>query len=119
MPRANSEYILNQKIAVPPIEEQERIAEFLDKKCGEIDGLISDIKTQVQTLEQYKRSVITEAVTKGLNPSAEMKDSGIEWLNVQPVKWRHIKGKYLFKQRKFILSLSLTALIPDNSSYLD
>lgn len=99
MPRANSEYILNQKIAVPPIEEQERIAEFLDKKCGEIDGLISDIKTQVQTLEQYKRSVITEAVTKGLNPSAEMKDSGIEWLNVQPVKWRHIKGKYLFKQR--------------------
>lgn len=99
MPRANSEYILNQKIAVPPIEEQERIAEFLDKKCGEIDGLIADIKTQVQTLEQYKRSVITEAVTKGLNPSAEMKDSGIEWLNVQPVKWRHIKGKYLFKQR--------------------
>ena len=89
----------NTYIPFPPMEEQERIAEFLDKKCGEIDGLIADIKTQVQTLEQYKRSVITEAVTKGLNPSAEMKDSGTQWLGVQPVKWRHIKGKYLFKQR--------------------
>lgn len=92
--------MLNKEhVPVPPVEEQKRIAGFLDKKCGEIDGLIADIKTQVQTLEQYKRSVITEAVTKGLNPSAEMKDSGIEWLSVQPVKWRHIKGKYLFKQR--------------------
>ena len=89
----------NMRLPVPPIKEQERIAGFLDKKCGEIDGLIADIKTQVQTLEQYKRSVITEAVTKGLNPSAEMKDSGTQWLGVQPVKWRHIKGKYLFKQR--------------------
>ena len=93
------EDLLNIPMPIPPIDEQERIAEFLDKKCGEIDGLIADIKTQVQTLEQYKRSIITEAVTKGLNPSAEMKDSGIEWLSVQPVKWRHIKGKYLFKQR--------------------
>ena len=82
---------------VPPMEEQERIAGFLDKKCGEIDGLISDIKTQVQTLEQYKRSVITEAVTKGLNPFAEMKDSGIQWIGFMPVHWKTIRGKYLLK----------------------
>ena len=69
----------------------------MDKKCGEIDGLISDIKTQVQTLEQYKRSVITEAVTKGLNPFAEMKDSGIQWIGFMPVHWKTIRGKYLLK----------------------
>lgn len=99
MPRANSEYILNQKIAVPPIYEQERIAEFLDKKCGEIDGLIADIKTQVQTLEQYKRSVITEAVTKGLNPSAEMKDSGAGWMPFVPAHWLVEKIKYHLRIR--------------------
>ena len=84
---------------IPPIEEQRKIAEFLDEKCGEIDALIADIKTQIESLEQYKRSVITESVTKGLNPSAEMKDSGIEWLGRQPANWKHFKGKYLFAQR--------------------
>lgn len=86
-------------IPMPPIEEQRKIAEFLDEKCGEIDALIADIKTQIESLEQYKRSVICEAVTKGLNPSAEMKDSGIEWLGRQPANWKHFKGKYLFAQR--------------------
>ena len=99
IPCVNNRKLLNSSMLIPPIDEQERIAGFLDKKCGEIDGLIADIKTQVQTLEQYKRSVITEAITKGLNPFAEMNDSGIQWLGVQHVKWRHIKGKYLFKQR--------------------
>lgn len=90
--------MLNKEhVPVPPVEEQKRIAGFLDKKCGEIDGLIADIKTQVQTLEQYKRSVITEAVTKGLNPSAEMKDSGIQWIGFMPTHWKTIRGKYLLK----------------------
>ena len=89
----------NTYIPVPPIEEQRKIAEFLDEKCGEIDALIADIKTQIESLEQYKRSVICEAVTKGLNPSDEMKDSGIKWLGCQPANWKHIKGKYLFVQR--------------------
>lgn len=84
---------------VPPIDEQERIAEFLDKKCGEIDGLIADIKTQVQTLEQYKRSVITEAVTKGLNPSAEMKDSGAGWMPTVPKHWSVEKFKFHLRIR--------------------
>lgn len=89
----------NMQLPVPPIEEQKKIVEFLDEKCGEIDALIADIKIQIESLEQYKRSVITEAVTKGLNPSAEMKDSGIEWLGCQPSNWEHVKGKYLFVQR--------------------
>ena len=67
--------------------------------CGEVDALIADIQQEIETLEQYKRSVITEAVTKGLDPSVPMKDSGIDWLGMQPVQWEHYKGKYIFKQR--------------------
>ena len=74
-------------IPVAPIDEQKRIADFLDTKCAEIDALTADIQAQIDTLEQYKRSVITETVTKGLNPNAEMKDSGIEWVGEIPVHW--------------------------------
>lgn len=84
-------------VIVPPIQEQKRIANFLDAKCAEIDALIADIQTQIDTLEQYKRSVITEAVTKGLNPDAEMKDSSIEWIGEIPATWDIIRGKYLLK----------------------
>ena len=86
-------------VIVPPIEEQQRIADFLDTKCAEIDALTADIQAQIDTLEQYKRSVITETVTKGLNPDAEMKDSGIEWIGVIPNEWAIRKGKYMFTQR--------------------
>ena len=74
-------------IPTPPLSEQKRIADFLDAKCAEIDALTADIQTQIDTLEQYKRSVITETVTKGLNPNAEMKDSGIEWVGRIPAHW--------------------------------
>ena len=87
----------NIKLPMPPIQEQKRIVGFLDAKCVEIDALTADIQTQIDTLEQYKRSVITEAVTKGLNPDAEMKDSGIEWIGEIPATWDIIRGKYLLK----------------------
>lgn len=74
-------------IPMPPLDEQKRIADYLDTKCAEIDALTADIQTQIDTLEQYKRSVITEAVTKGLNPDVEMKDSGIEWVGMIPAHW--------------------------------
>lgn len=74
-------------IPMPSVEEQEIIADFLDAKCAEIDALTADIQTQIDTLEQYKHSVITEAVTKGLNPDAEMKNSGIEWIGEIPATW--------------------------------
>lgn len=82
---------------VPPIDEQKRIAEFLDVKCAEIDALITDVQAQIDALEQYKRSVITETVTKGLNPDAEMKDSGIQWIGMMPSHWDCIRGKYILK----------------------
>lgn len=90
--------IINEaSVIIPPIEMQARISNFLDAKCAEIDALTADIQTQIDTLEQYKRSVITEAVTKGLNPDAEMKDSGIEWIGEIPATWNIIRGKYLLK----------------------
>lgn len=74
-------------IPMPPLDEQERIASFLTTKCTEIDALIADVQAQIDVLEQYKRSVVTETVTKGLNPDAEMKDSGIEWVGTIPAHW--------------------------------
>lgn len=82
---------------LPPLDEQQRIAEFLDRECGKIDGLKEDIQSQIDTLEQYKRSVITEAVTHGLNPSAPMKDSGIPWVGQFPTHWTKKKGKYILR----------------------
>ena len=82
---------------IPPAEEQKRIADFLDTKCTEIDALATDIQTQIDTLEQYKRSTITETVTKGLNPDVEMKESEIQWIGKMPSNWDVIRGKYILR----------------------
>lgn len=91
----NSTDLLNIPICVPNQEEQTRIANFLDEKCAEIDSLTADIQEQIATLEQYKKSVITEVVTKGLDPNVEMKDSGIEWIGMTPTHWNYFRGKYI------------------------
>ena len=75
-------------VIVPPTDEQHRIADFLGAKCAEIDALTADIQAQIDTLEQYKRSVITETVTKGLNPDAETKDSRIDGAGKTPSHWK-------------------------------
>ena len=92
----------NTPFLIPPMDEQCRIADFLDTKCAEIDALTADIQTQIDTLEQYKRSVITETVTKGLDPNAEMKDSGIEWVEQMPMSWNTVPNKYLMYKIKSI-----------------
>jgi len=84
-------------IPFPPADEQIRIANFLDSKCAEIEALIADIQAQIDILEQYKRSVITETVTKGMNSDAELKDSGIQWIGMMPSHWDCIRGKYILK----------------------
>lgn len=88
------------KAPVPPINEQQKIADFLDKKCGEIDLLVKDIEEQIETLEEYKKSVITETVTKGLDPNVEMKDSGIEWIGKIPNGWGICPVYFYFDERK-------------------
>ena len=92
-----SEALDNVIVLIPSTEEQRCIAAYLDAKCAEIDALTADIQTQIDTLEQYKRSVITEAVTKGLEPDVEMKDSGIQWIGSMPAHWNCIRGKYVLK----------------------
>ena len=93
----NSKDLLELSIPFPTFNEQQQIADFLDSECGKIDGLKADIQAQIDTLEQYKRSVITEAVTHGLNPSAPMKDSGIPWVGQFPTHWTKKKGKYILR----------------------
>lgn len=82
-------------VPFPPLEEQQQIADYLDSKCSEIDATAEDIQKEISLLEDYKKSVITEAVTKGLNPDAEMKDSGIEWIGEIPKDWKVIRFKYI------------------------
>ena len=110
MPRANTDFILNQYFPLPPPETQKRIADFLDAKCAKIDGLKNDIQKQIETLEEYKKSVITEAVTgklkfAGINPNAKMKDSGIEWIGKIPEHWEIHPIYYYFEERKHKNSL--------------
>jgi len=71
----------------PAVEEQQAIASFLDSKCSEIDSLISLQEEMISELQVYKQSVITEAVTKGLDQNATMKDSGVEWIGEIPEHW--------------------------------
>lgn len=82
-------------IVLPPSEEQIKIADFLDEKCAEIDNLSEDIQKQIEILNDYKKSVITRAVTKGLDPNAEMKDSGIDWIGQIPKGWEMLRIKNL------------------------
>lgn len=79
----------------PNIKEQEAIAEYLDKKCGEIDEIVDKQKAVIEKLKEYKQSIITEAVTKGLDKSVPLKDSGIEWIGKIPQHWQIKKLKFI------------------------
>ncbi len=72
----------NISVAVPPLSEQEAIAESLENEVAQIDALIANQQAQIEKLKQYKQSLITEVVTKGLDPNASMKDSGVEWIGM-------------------------------------
>lgn len=93
MPRANIDFISNMPIPVISIEEQEKIAAHIDSQCSKIDKLIEVQQAQIDKLKEYKQSVITEAVTKGLDPTVPMKDSGVEWIGMIPCEWEIRRGK--------------------------
>ena len=86
--------IVNAVFVFPSLSEQQEIASFLDRKCSEIDEMIALQEKIVDELKAYKQSVITEAVTKGLNPDVPMKDSGIEWIGEIPERWSLYRIKY-------------------------
>ena len=97
VPIVNTNYLANFSIPYTFFRTQQTITDFLDHKCNEIDALHADIEKQIATLEDYKKSVITEAVTKGLNPDIEMKDSGSTYWNTIPNHWNLSDIKYLFE----------------------
>ena len=82
-------------IPLPSLLEQQRIADFLDRKCAEVDEMIGLQEQIIEELKAYKQSVITETITKGLNPNAPMRDSGIEWIDTIPHHWVVRKMKSL------------------------
>ena len=95
MPRASWDYIKNLQIPVIGKAEQQAIANFLDKECAQIDSIAADLEKQIALLQQYKKSLITETVTKGLDKSVPMKDSGVEWIGEIPEHWEISRVRHL------------------------
>lgn len=96
----NAEKVANFTICFPPLSVQQSISSFLDTKCGEIDSLISIQEEMISELLAYKQSVITEAVTKGLDKKAKMKNSGVEWIGDIPEEWEIKPYKAIFYTEK-------------------
>lgn len=96
----------NILFAIPPLPEQQRIADFLDTKCGILDRTIDAVSRQIEDLEKYKKALITKTVTKGIckkgEPERAMKDSGVEWIGEVPEEWSVSKVKYNFSTFKKI-----------------
>lgn len=93
------------KIPLPPLSEQEEITDFLNIKCTEIDGLLEDLEKEVKTLTEYKKSMIAETITRGLNHSVPMKQSGIPWVQEIPEHWKVMANKYLMYKVKEIVPI--------------
>lgn len=81
-------------IPYPSEAEQRKICAYLDKKNAQVDTLIKNVHAQIEKLKAYKQSLITEVVTKGLDPTVPMKDSGVRWIGELPEKWHVIQAKY-------------------------
>jgi len=87
-------------LPLPPIDEQTAIVDLLRNKTSQVDILIANVQAQIERLKAYKQSMITEIVTKGLDTTAPMRDSGIEWIGEIPEQWGTIRVKHLLKERK-------------------
>lgn len=98
-PKLSQENLKEIMVPVTSYNKQKKISKYLKDRCIELDILTSDIQKQIDTLEQYKKSVITEAVTKGLNPDAEMKDSGIDFIGKMPLNFKIVRVKNIGSAR--------------------
>lgn len=94
----NANKVANLCFPMPNRLEQESIVRYLDTKCAQVDTLIANVQFQIEKLKAYKQSMITEVVTKGLDPTVPMKDSGVEWIGEIPAHWKIQRGKALFKE---------------------
>lgn len=99
IPQITVSQINNNKLVIPSIKEQKLIADFLDEKVDIIDKIIGDLNNQIEILNKYKKQIITETVTSGLNKNAKFKDSGIDWMGEIPEHWEIKRLKYLGSAR--------------------
>lgn len=112
--------LANERIPIPPISEQQSIADFLDTQCAHIDSVIEKTRAAIEEYKKLKQAVITQAVTKGIRPNREMKDSGIEWIGEIPKEWEICRHKNVMQKEKnicehyndeSILSLTMNGVI--------
>ncbi|NPV01722.1 MAG: restriction endonuclease subunit S [Brevinematales bacterium] len=96
MPRVNWEFMGNLPFPLPPLAEQQAIASYLDRETAKIDALIAKNRELIALLAENRSALISRAVTKGLDPNAKMKPSGVEWLGDVPEGWEVKKGRYIF-----------------------
>jgi len=96
-PKLSQRNLNSIALIIPSIKEQKEIADFLDKRVSQIDNITNQTTLSIEEYKKYKQNLITEAVTKGLNPNVEMKDSGIEWIGEIPINWRYAKLKRLLE----------------------
>ena len=95
MPRVSSDFIMTLRYFLPTLAEQEAIAAYLDARCADIDKVVATQQKRIALLQELKQSEITQAVTRGLNPDARMKDSGVEWIGMVPEHWEVKKLKFV------------------------
>lgn len=100
-------WLMNCYLALPPLDEQRRIADYLDARCVDIDAISQKVRSEIDLLGEYRKSVIYEAVAKGLDKGVPMRDSGIEWVGEMPEGWDTLKGKY-------VLTLLQRSVRPDD-----
>lgn len=112
VPSINQEQIGNIKIPFPPLKTQQKIADYLDEKCGEIDATIAKQKESIEKLKAYKQSLISETVTKGLDKSAPLKPSGIDYLGDIPSHWE-------IKKLKFVANFNQNTLPEDTDGQFE
>ncbi|GIX49461.1 MAG: hypothetical protein KatS3mg131_3672 [Candidatus Tectimicrobiota bacterium] len=113
MPRVSPEQVASSAVALPPLAEQRAIAAFLDRETAKIDALVAKKERLIELLQEKRTALITRAVTKGLDPTVPMKDSGVEWLGEIPVYWEVKRLKYVAPAR-----MSKLEVKPDDAVYV-
>ena len=120
----NYDEVKELRIVIPPQEEQNTIVAYLDDQCAQIDSLVQEAKECIEEYKKWRAAIIFEAVTKGLNPAAEMKDSGVEWIGMMPEHWgiRKIGSLYSLRNEKVSdkdfppLSVTMKGIVPQLST---
>ncbi len=119
--RVSPQFVRDCAIHCPPVDEQSRIADFLDIECAQIDAVIEQTRASIEEYKKLKQSVITQAVTKGIRPGRKMKDSGVEWIGEIPEEWVVFRIANLYDERNErgtedlpILTVSINTGISDH-----